>query len=203
VNRAAVLTDSIDRYAELCAQLDDAFAPRAAILGSVGLDEQAWTGLTAQWAGRLCAGDGGVFAQRFGDVYAATRCRMLAPKQRGAAQPDSRFLSTEEQPWRAEAARVSLDMPALPFRPARADEASGVRLAPAPRRIHEPPIRPEPTTAESTTEVPIFAEQQPVLPFEPARVPYRRLHRFDTQTGLPLPSPIWIDETAADPNKSA
>ena len=51
-------------------------------------------------------------------------------------------------------------------------------------------------------EVPVFAPPSRVLPFEAPR-PVGRLHRFDTQTGLPLANPIWIDEPAADPTKSA
>src|SRR6478609_8285318 len=95
LNRAAVLTDSIDRYAELCARLDDVFASRAATLSAAGLDEQAWTALFAQWAERLCAIDGAAFAKRFGDIYAATRRNLRAPELLGTAAHDARFMSSE------------------------------------------------------------------------------------------------------------
>jgi hypothetical protein len=247
LNRAAVLTDSIDRYAELCARLDDVFASRAATLSTAGLDEQAWTALCAQWAGRLCATDGAVFAERFGDIYAATRRDLRAPELLGTAACDPRFVSTEAQPWRAEAARVSLDatgnappleipdaedtwpsarandprsdalatvelgtlLPfvmraALPFRAVGTSEESGVHRVPALRRIHEPPILPADADAtERTIEVPVYAQRPPVLPFQRTRPISRRLHMFDTQTGLPLPKPLWIEDAAVDPTKPA
>jgi hypothetical protein len=246
LNRATVLTDSIDRYAELCARLDDMFVPRAATLGAAGLDEQAWITISAEWAERLCASEGAALAERFGEVYAATRRRLRAPALLGAPEGDPQFMSTEAQAWRAEAARVSLDatgnapalqtpdaeetwpsarandalatvelgrlLPfaqraALPFRDAGASEESSVRRVPALRRIYEPPIRPEVDATDSTErtiEVPVFAQRPPVIPFKPLRPSDRRLHRFDTQTGLPLTNPIWIEDAAsADPTKPA
>lgn len=248
MNRATVLTDSIDRYAELCARLDDVFVPRAATLGAAGLDEQAWISISAEWAERLCASEGAALAERFSEVYAATRRRLRAPALLGAPEGDPRFMSTEAQPWRAEAARVSLDatgnapalqtpdaedtwpsahandarsdalatvelgrlLPftkraALPFRTAGPSEESSVRRVPAVRRIYEPPIRPEVDATDSTErtiEVPVFAQRPPVIPFKPLLPSDRRLHRFDTQTGLPLTNPVWIeDATSVDPTK--
>jgi hypothetical protein len=98
--------------------------------------------------------------------------------------------------------RIPRAAPVLPFSTARPGEHSGVRPAPARRRIYEPPIRPAPVSADVTLEIPTLDARAPVLPFEAPR-PVGRLHRFDTQTGLPLANPIWIDEAAADPSKSA
>lgn len=197
MNRAAVLIDSIDRYAELCARLDDVFASRAATLSAAGLDEQAWTALCAQWAERLCATTGAAFAERFGDIYSATRRDLRAPALLGTAARDPRFVSTEAQPWRAEAARVSLDATGS-APPLEIPDA-----VPALRRIHEPPILPADGDAtERTIEVPVYAQRPPVLPFQRARPISRRLHMFDTQTGLPLPKPLWIDDAGTpDPTK--
>lgn len=90
----------------------------------------------------------------------------------------------------------------LPFATARPSEDSGVRRAPAQRRIYEPSLRPATVPGETTLDIPILRALAPVLPFEAPR-PVGRLHRFDTQTGLPLANPIWIDEAAADPTTSA
>lgn len=161
--------DSIEQYAALCARLDDAFPDRATILRSANLDEGSFRALQARWIEQLIAPDGGALADTFGAAYSAAR-------------------------------RGIVDQPALPFRSARTDEDSGLRLAPAPCRIHEPPIRPAVVANDapgSTEEMPIFARRPPVLPFAAPHVPFRRLHRFDTQTGLPLRDPIWIEDAPA------
>jgi hypothetical protein len=95
--------------------------------------------------------------------------------------------------------------PVLPFQAPRPEEASGIRRTPAPRRVHEPPIRPPPVagaTTESTMEMPALAPPAAAPPSP--RPPGGRLHRFDSQTGAPLPSPFWSeDSTPADPTRSA
>lgn len=98
--------------------------------------------------------------------------------------------------------RVDRSAPVLPFATARPGEESGVRPPPARRRIYEPPIRPAPASGETAQDIPVLGARAGALPFEAPR-PVGRLHRFDTQTGLPLQNPIWIDDAAADPTKSA
>lgn len=137
-----------------------------------------------------------------------------AAVQLSASGEGRQKLDLEDEPtWPSETALVNrtAEIPchrvsaAMPFQPVGAEEKSGFHRTPAPRRIHEPPIRPASgagETLERTMEVPVFARPSRVLPFEAPR-PVGRLHRFDTQTGLPLANPIWIDEAAADPTKSA
>lgn len=100
--------------------------------------------------------------------------------------------------------RVSRTGVVLPFCAARASDESGIRRAPAVRRIHEPPIRPASDVAESTLEMPALTEPRAALPFEAPHAVCRRLHHFDTQTGLPLPNANWSDDVGtSDPTKSA
>jgi len=164
---------TIERFAAICAQLDDGFADRALILGTAGFDESSWKRLETGWTTQIAEGSDGSLARRFGEAYAAAR----GPRS------------------------------GLPFSSANVGEECGIRPEPAQRRIYEPPIRPASSATdatESTIEVPVFAQRPPVLPFVPPRPPCRRLHRFDTQTGLPLPNPIWIDDANdADSTKSA
>lgn len=197
---ALSLADSIERYADLCARLDAAFPDRAAVLRAANLDESSLTGLQAHWTAQLITPSGEEIAARFGAAYAAARSRLIAH---------------DEDTWPADSTaanrtaeiRCHRFTPALPFVPARPGEESGIRPAPAFRRVHEPPIRPASSATEAserTMEIPVFAPRPPVLPFAPPQPPFRRLHRFDSQTGLPLPNPYWIDEpSAADPTKSA
>lgn len=92
----------------------------------------------------------------------------------------------------------------LPFSAARPSDESGIRRAPALRRIHEPPIRPALDTAERTLEMPTLTQPRAALPFEASLPGCRRLHRFDTQTGLPLPNAYWSDDAGtSDPTKTA
>jgi hypothetical protein len=124
---------------------------------------------------------------------------LLAPLK---SDPSEDTWPSERDLDRTAELRVPRSASVLPFATGRPNEDSGVRRAPAQRRIYEPPIRPASVPGETTLEIPIFGARAPVLPFEAPR-PVGRLHRFDTQTGLPLANPIWIDEPAADPTKSA
>lgn len=192
--------DSIERYAELCARLDTAFRDRGATLAAADLDESRFIGLQAQWTAQLLSPTGPEIADRFGAAYAAAR-RALASSDLKPEEEDT-WPSDPAREDRTEQIRCLPHTPVLPFRRPPAPAESSVRLSPAPRRIHEPPIRPAPRDADdcgTTMEVPVFAQPPQVLPFVEKASPVRWLHRFDTQTGLPLPAPRWSEEAPADP----
>jgi len=93
----------------------------------------------------------------------------------------------------------------LPFmQPPHAGDAAGAPAVPAtaPER-HEPPAPPPPEEDDGHATVMINRDAAfgPALPFmqPPAGPPGKRLVRFDSQTGKPLPEPIWVDVT--DPGK--
>jgi hypothetical protein len=189
------LEATIDAFAAIVAQLDDAFANRAAILGAAGLDEASWKRLEDRCTTEILGRSDGALARRFSEAYAARR----RPVERAAVgapcftAEGSRFLSREPQPWRDEAAAVSLGA-----------------LGEAPRLLSvvESDTRPLARAAtaandlDATAEI-AFGPPRAALPFLQTPPPGRRLHRFDTQTGLPLERPIWIDDPVAanDPTK--
>jgi hypothetical protein len=214
LNLTTPLAESIQRFAEVSARLGDVFADREEVLGTEGLDEAAWIKLEHGWAQRLQALDGEALARRFGEIYEAAQRRARTP---ATEAPDPRFLTTTAQPWRAEAAAVSLDVsvdaPALSCPPDR-------KAAPIPLRAEPRPPLPDETDA--TAELSVY-RPEPALPFAPscacneqrarpiADLPpallFRsarkgRWHRFDPQTGEPLPAPRWVDDPEA-PKKLA
>ncbi len=177
---------TLERFAAICAQLDDGFADRALLLVTAGFDESSWKRLEEAWTTQIMEDSDSALSRRFGEAYAAARRPGAGtPTPTALLAPGPRFLNDQVQPWREEAAAVSLD-------------ASGVAPALLSQcRLDEPPCRPAfsaTDATESTMEVPVFAQRPPVLPFVPPRPPCRRLHRFDSQTGLPLPTPLWIDD---------
>jgi hypothetical protein len=205
------LAHNIERFAQLCALLDDGSVQRAAVLDAAGLDEATWCQLRMAWLPRLAAGDALALALRFGRAYAHARRQVGKP-----ALPES---------WPADLAAEDTDVDAAPpvpkpDDPAKMTVAGGFPLAgPAVpfrsppmgttaglERLHSPPSRPQPAatveSAERTVEVAVLAtaERAAVLPFRPT--PGRRLHKFDSQTGLPLPVPIWVDEPPAPSRRS-
>ncbi len=195
------LAHNIERFAQLCALLDDGSVRRAAVLDAAGLDETTWCQLRVAWLPRLAAGDALALALRFGRAYAHAR--------RQAGKP------AVPEPWPAELVAEDTDVdaappvpepddptemtvaggfplagPAVPFRSPPVGTTAGLeRLPSPPSRAQAAAIEP----AERTLEVPVLATaERAALPFRPT--PGRRLHRFDSQTGLPLPVPIWVDE---------
>lgn len=199
---ALFLADSVERYAELCALLDAPFVDRASILRSANLDEASFADLLTQWTDKLTS-PGGADAARFGAAYAAARKALSAPRL--AAEDDDTWPSDLAVGNRTAEIRCLRVAPALPFDPSPVEEESRVRRLPAVRRIYEPPIRPAPGAideSDRTMEVPVFGPRPQVLPFVAPGAPGRWLHRFDTQTGLPLPNPLWSDDASAnDPTK--
>jgi hypothetical protein len=186
--------DTVRRVAEITATLADPFAARNTILAAAGLDNAAWARMESECTQRIhedtSGALGATYAESFARAKAGTTAR--APDPRGHHDP--RFLGIR-QPWREEAAAVSLD--------ARGE---------APRLLsvvenYTRPLTRAATAAndlDATAEI-AFGPPRPALPFLQTAPPGRRLHRFDTQTGLPLESPIWIDDPVAanDPTKPA
>ncbi len=175
--------DSIERFAQLCRRLGDAFAPRSSILGEAGLDEVSFREIEHAWMRRL----DGALAERFAAVFAAGE-ESTAP------------VAGETQTWREEARTVPLlragEAPrsAVPWPSERAAKQTAPRL-----------LDTSSVDVDRTLELPI-GHAAPPLPFRPAMPftkapsetpPRRRLHRFDPQTGLPLPAPVWVDLASA------
>lgn len=126
-----------------------------------------------------------------------------APPLRGSLKPDPTEDTWPREPNFDHTAelRVHPSSPALPFPSFIEADESGARPAGAGRRIDEAPIRPVLDATERTMDIPPFAVSVPALPFTAEHQPCRRLHRFDTQTGLPLPIGHWVYDPK-DPTKS-
>jgi hypothetical protein len=65
--------DTIERYAELSAILDDPHALRSALLAGVGLDERTWREIEGRWMARIKEPGGKALAEQLGAVYAETK----------------------------------------------------------------------------------------------------------------------------------
>lgn len=157
--------DSIESFAALLVRLSDGFAEPAAVLAQAGLTLDRWQQVSERWTARL-GEEGGALAERFSAAYAGAKAALDRRVQdEKTLVPDPDFVGAEAQPWR--------------------DEARSVALS-APRE----------TETEGTMECPACPVPGPVMPFveaPPASPPRGRLHRFDPQTGLPLPAPVWVD----------
>ncbi len=200
--RASVRT--IDHFAQLCALLDDGFAVRADVLAAAGLDEAAWQALRAEWVPRLASGDAPELALHFGRAYAHARRHPgdVAPPQPVVEEDtdvDAPTLGADTDPTeRTAAGGFPLAGPATPFR-------VPTLLPPAlnPYTAASTPRQPSPAVAaadptEATLEVPCVPLQAAAaaLPFPLPTSDGRRqrLQRFNTQTGQPLSTPIWVDD---------
>jgi hypothetical protein len=126
-----------------------------------------------------------------------------APPLLGSLKPDPNEDTWPREPSFDHTAelRVHPSGPALPFPSFAATDESGARPASAGRRLDEAPLRPALDATERTMDIPPFAVSVPALPFTAEHQPCRRLHRFDTQTGLPLPIGHWVYDPK-DPTKS-
>jgi hypothetical protein len=65
--------DTIERFAELSALLDDPHALRSALLAGVGLDDRTWRAIEGRWMARLKEPGGAALADQLGAVYAETK----------------------------------------------------------------------------------------------------------------------------------
>lgn len=102
--------ETITRFAELSARLNEGFADRTRVLETAGLDESSWERFESQCATALAEDMDNVLALRFSDVYAAER-GLLSLSRSSTVLPacDPRFLNNDAQSWREEAAAVPLD----------------------------------------------------------------------------------------------
>ena len=156
--------ESIERFAELCALLNEGFADRARVLGAAGLDEAAWKRLETRWMTQIAESSDGAPARRFGEAYAAKRRPFAGdPSPVAALAAGPRFLNGEAQPWRNEAAAVPLETSGVaPPLLSYVDEDT--EDAPRPAR--------QPLSAagdlDRTAEL-AFCRPGPVLPFSPSR----------------------------------
>ena len=186
--RSTDLSDErVQRVAEIVAALANPFAARDTVLASAGLDNATWVRMECECTERLQQDTSGVLAAIYAESFARTKAGRFARARDPLRHNDPRFLSPA-QPWRNEAAAVSLD-------------ACGE--APRLLSVVENDTRPLARAATAATDLDATAEialgpPRAALPFVQPAPPGRRLHRFDTQTGLPLSKPIWIDDPATD-----
>lgn len=164
--------DTVERFAELSALQDDPFAEQDEVLRAAGLDDETWEAIEKRWMDRLSSGGSDVeeLTGRFGKTYSETRQRLAIGVAAGPV-PDTQptgagFLSTEAQPWRAEAAEVGRDV---------APEAP-------PRVAHT--VRSVADTLDCPTCLPV-----PLLPFHSAATPSHAAPDATLEPGAHLPLP--------------
>jgi hypothetical protein len=207
--------EPVERFAVLCAALEDGFAVRADVLAAVGLDEAGWQSLRDQWLPYLATTDAPDFALSFTRAYGRAR-QHRAPKAAERGQRDVALTEGDADDTLVDARCPALDDPdvtaavafplagpALPFTRAFFGQPA-VALGPpeAPEPAHRlPPGHGHPVDA--TLEVscaPLAADA--ALPFShpPATGRRQRLVRFDPHTGHPLAAPRWVEESIPSPS---
>lgn len=151
--------ESVESFAELVARLDDPFADRDQVMARADLDERGLQALYARWGTRLQ--DDGEAVQRFARTYARARGAQSAPAAL-AADHDPRFLSQVAQPWRDDAAAVSIavsgDAPPL--------SGTSAATSAAPRTHREPERFAGWDRADETAELRLDPTES-TLPFQP------------------------------------
>jgi aryl carrier-like protein len=128
--------DTIERFAELSARMEDPFADEEKVLREAGLDSMQWDAAQARWTKRISssAADAEDLSRRFGAAYVAAKERLAGRTGEGVPPtvPDvPGFLSAEAQPWRAEAAAVGFGAAgeAPPFAPPPPPQPAGSSVA--------------------------------------------------------------------------
>jgi hypothetical protein len=161
------LVATIERFAQLCAALDEGFTRPAAVFSGAGLDATTWHEARSRWGAELAAGTAPDLAVRFGRAYACARQGLVANKADGTiAETAPRHAPIDVD--------VTAEVPifragtAVPFAAARAvPDAAGSR--PIDHRPSAPIVPPcagtDPT--ETTLDAPIF-RPRPALPFAAA-----------------------------------
>lgn len=221
--------DSIERFAELCRRLGDAFTARAVVLAEAGLDEASFVAIEQAWMRRLdgelaeqfiaafSAGEPGPKASDQGAdpwrraaqsvplLYAGEACmRVVSTPVVAAPTPVSPSLPrapfdvdrTQELP-------IGAPSPSTPFRAGAVRELEPPAWHRAPDAMNTP--FPESSDLDRTQTCLLDMRHLPALPFKQAPSeppPQKRLHRFDPQTGLPLPVPVWVELPRKPPANS-
>jgi hypothetical protein len=209
-------TDAIERFAQLCALLDDGFSTREEVLAAAGLDEDRWQQLCVHWLPRLAAGDAPELALSFAPAYARARryaggivLPHVSPLLGGTVVAELEGEDTDADaappigldPDRTVEGSFPLAGPAMPFRVGMSPPPAAT-IAPS---EHPPALRGAGADATGMTlQFPSApAPSHAVLPFCTVTGDGRvlRLERFDSRTGTLLPEPRWVDgpEPAAPP----
>lgn len=215
MNAAPHSPASIEHFAELVARLAAPFAVRDAILGDAGLDERAWLKLEEHWTARLAAD--GALVDRYVSRYTAITTGAALEEPRASEVSVVLVTDTKAHP-----AAPLLERPAVVAMPPSAlrldgtlepDDVAAFRAAlpflkgsPAAHITTPGAAKPpaDPRRVDATLELGASLPLPLPLPLAApeAAIPGKRLHRFDSKTGAPLPVPVWIDEPA-DPKKLA
>ena len=192
--------DTIERFAEIAALVDDGYVPRLDLLAAAGLDHTSWKHLERHWMVCLAEGTDPDFAVRFATTYARTRASLASTTASEAHEPyrpgdadDTLREGGDAAARRAEHARLARDGTIEPggdsqMQTGAADPPAGVDV---------------------TVGCAADAAARGALPFMPAVAtppsgsppPGKRLALFDTQTGKRLATPVWID-APEDPKNS-
>lgn len=195
--------ESIERFAVLCAKLDDGDPSRALVLASAGMDERALDDLCRRWLPLLASGRDADLAICFASSYA--RARVRAARDEDGAPSEVDGADTERDATGCIPVIADMDRTAevvlvhaasvLPFKRGVAN-AGDLVLQPCDALPLLSPCVGTGDPTETTLEVPGASPTALALPFaQPAATGRRqRLQRFDTQTGQPLAVPVWVDE---------
>ena len=167
--------DTVERFAELSAALDDPFAEEAEVLGAAGLDSARWATIEESWLLRMhsSGSEAPDLVARFGQTYKATRETLSGASKAALGVPDTLpdgagFLSSQAQPWRAEAALVGRDV-----------AGESPPLVGAPRDAEPPSVA---DTLETGAPLPI-----PALPFQAPEPPRSAGPEATLELGACLP----------------
>jgi hypothetical protein len=144
--------DTIERFAEVSALLDEGGAPRAALLLGAGLDPATWAEAEAHWMPLLKVD--ATLAARFAEVYGTTR-RSMSSTTDAAPEPPPSTRSGLAQT--ADAAMSAQIRAALPFIRASAAASASPSAEPAPAAPSAP--------FSGTINVPLTFLPAPTLPF--------------------------------------
>jgi hypothetical protein len=180
--------DTIERFAEISALLDDPFAEEDEVLRALGLDADGWDEIEARWLLRLRAEDAAPLGKRFGKAYRETveRLKGVAPSTEEIADTEPEgpgFLTPDAQPWRAEAAAVG-----------RAAVGAAPPLLAAPEPASPRTVRAAPPVVDVAATFTGAAPTGPALPFQtPSNVPPDATMPLGAV--LPRPSDFSVEDT--------
>ncbi len=191
--------DTIERFAEIAALVDEGYVPRLDRLAAAGLDHASWKQLERYWMSRLAEGNDADLAIRFATTYGRTRASFANTTVSEAGEPrrsggggdtdDTVPDGVDPAAHRANAAPRSSLGACAPGAPAGADDEAQTGASSAAAGV------------DLTVEAAPGAALGGALPFAPPATarpsgsppPGKRLAYFDTQTGQPLAVPMWVD----------